>query len=276
MSGVAAVQARMAEISARIAMVSGATPSAAIAVSSRDVNSSARSDAAFAAALDTAVAGTASSSSSGLSTSELLARFTGAQGGTGAAFVASASKYLGVPYVWGGEDATGMDCSGLIQRAFADMGVSVPRTAREQMKVGTEVGSLAQAQPGDLIVTRGGAHIAIYLGDNKILHAPRPGEQVSVRELFETDADIDTIRRVVPAGSAPGFDAAQVAATAAAGLGGSAALGGLGTGGVFAGLGTAGSLARLGMGSLGGPGGGAAAMAAAEQARLALGLSGAI
>ncbi|QDC26474.1 NlpC/P60 family protein [Georgenia yuyongxinii] len=269
----------MAEISARIAMVSGATPSAATAVSSRDVNSSARSDAAFAAALDTAVAGTASSSSSGLSPAELLARFTGAQAGTGAAFVASASKYLGVPYVWGGEDATGMDCSGLIQRAFADMGVSVPRTAREQMKVGTEVGSLSQAQPGDLIVTRGGAHIAIYLGDNKILHAPRPGEQVSVRELFETDADIDTIRRVVPAASAPGFDAAQVAATAAAGLGGSAAfggVGGLGAGGALASLGTAGSLARLGVGSLGGPGGGAAAMAATEQARLALGLSGAI
>lgn len=290
MSGIAAVQARIAEVSAQMAMVSGVPlPAASSPGSARDVSSSTRSGAAFAAALDTAVAGTGAvaapaaataavpAPSAGLPTSELLARFAGALRGTGAAFVASASKYLAVPYAWGGEDATGMDCSGLIQRAFADMGVSVPRTAREQMAVGTEVASLAAAQPGDLIVTRGGAHISIYIGDNKIIHAPRPGEQVSIREMFETDADIDTIRRVLPAGSPAGPDAAAVAATAAAGLGGGASLAGLGTGGSFAGLGTGGAPAGFGSdGALAGLGGGAGTIAAVEQARLALGLTGAI
>ncbi|WP_448070895.1 C40 family peptidase [Georgenia yuyongxinii] len=288
MSGIAAVQARIAEVSAQMAMVSGVPlPAASSPGGARDVSSSARSGAAFAAALDTAVAGTgaapaaplvaAPAPSAGLPTSELLARFAGAPAGTGAAFVASASKYLGVPYVWGGEDATGMDCSGLIQRAFADMGVSVPRTAREQMAVGTEVASLAAAQPGDLIVTRGGAHISIYIGDNKIIHAPRPGEQVSIREMFETDADIDTIRRVLPAGSPAGHAAAAVAATAAGLGGGGASLAGLGMGGSFAGLGMGGAPAGFGSGgALGGLGGGTGTMAAVEQARLALGLTGAI
>ncbi|MPV39205.1 NlpC/P60 family protein [Georgenia subflava] len=125
-----------------------------------------------------------------------------AQPGTGAALVESAKKYLGVPYVWGGESLAegGLDCSGLVQLAFKDMGIDVPRVARQQMHIGTEVPSLAQAQPGDLIVTRGGGHIGIYLGDNKLLHAPRPGEQVEIREMFETDATIDTIRRVLPTG----------------------------------------------------------------------------
>ena len=129
-----------------------------------------------------------------------------AASGTAAAgsdVVASARKYLGVPYVWGGNNPKiGLDCSSLVQHAFKDLGVSLPRVARDQAKQGTEVPSLAQAKPGDLIVTRGGGHIGIYLGDNRMIHAPRPGGNVSIRELFETDADIMTIRRIVPADAA--------------------------------------------------------------------------
>ncbi|WP_372698473.1 C40 family peptidase [Arthrobacter sp. JSM 101049] len=119
---------------------------------------------------------------------------------TGADVVATAKKYLGVPYVWGGNNpAIGLDCSSLVQHTFRDLGIDLPRVARQQATVGTEVPSLSQAKPGDLLVLRNGKHIGIYLGDNKMIHAPRPGEKVSIRELFETDKDIMTIRRIVPA-----------------------------------------------------------------------------
>jgi len=138
---------------------------------------------------------------------------------TGSDVVATARKYLGVPYVWGGDSLAegGLDCSGLVQLVFSELGVSLPRVARQQMHAGQEVPSLAQARPGDLIVTRGGAHIGIYVGDNKLLHAPRPGADVEIRELFETDADITTIRRIVPAdGGAVGTDILAAAQAAAA------------------------------------------------------------
>ncbi len=116
--------------------------------------------------------------------------------------VREARKYLGVPYVWGGNNPKiGLDCSSFVQHTFRDLGIKLPRVARDQAKEGMEVPSLAQAKPGDLIVTRGGGHIGIYLGDNKMIHAPRPGETVSIRKLFETDAQIMTIRRIVPAES---------------------------------------------------------------------------
>ena len=117
--------------------------------------------------------------------------------GTGAALVESAKKYLGVPYVWGGESLSegGLDCSGLVQLAMKDIGVDVPRVAREQMKIGTEVPSLDQARPGDLVVTRGGGHIGIYAGGNKWIHAPYPGEKVKLAEMTTPPT---TIRRVLP------------------------------------------------------------------------------
>lgn len=125
--------------------------------------------------------------------------------------VREARKYLGVPYVWGGNNPDiGLDCSSFVQHTFRDLGIKLPRVARDQAKEGTEVPSLAQAKPGDLIVTRGGGHIGIYLGENKMIHAPRPGESVSIRKLFETDADIMTIRRIVPAESATRAAAASV------------------------------------------------------------------
>lgn len=204
MSGIAAVQGRIAALQSRIDNLAGVAPSSTAQTASAGAASSAGFATALSAALGTSgstAAGTGQVSALGTTGASALGGLglAGAQAGTGDAVVEEAMKYLGVPYVWGGEDASGMDCSGLVQRVFADLGVTVPRVARAQATVGTEVPSLAQAQPGDLVVTRGGAHIAIYLGDNKIIHAPQPGENVSIREMFETDADILTIRRVLPA-----------------------------------------------------------------------------
>lgn len=147
----------------------------------------------------------------------------GAPGATdGADVAASALKYVGVPYVFGGEDASGMDCSGLVQRAFADLGIAVPRVVQDQADVGVEVPSLAQARPGDLIVTRDESHIAIYLGGGKLVHAPRPGTDVRVADVYLSDAEIGTIRRILPeAASVSGVpslaDAARASLFAGAG-----------------------------------------------------------
>ncbi|WP_203135621.1 C40 family peptidase [Microbacterium sp. JZ31] len=143
-------------------------------------------------------------------------RSAGAEGGaTGADVVAQAEKYLGVPYVFGGEDASGMDCSGLVQRVFADLGIDVPRVVQDQADVGTEVPSLDQAQPGDLLVTKGEGHIVIYAGDGKIIHAPRPGKDVQLVDNYLSPSEISTIRRIVPAEATP--VTAPVAGTAPAG-----------------------------------------------------------
>jgi cell wall-associated NlpC family hydrolase len=126
----------------------------------------------------------------------------GAASAGGQAVVAGAQRYLGIPYVFGGEDTTGMDCSGLVQRVFADLGVEVPRVVVDQARVGVEVPSLAEAQPGDLLVTRDRGHIVIYAGDGMIIHAPRPGKNVELVPNYLTQGDIGTIRRIIPGGGA--------------------------------------------------------------------------
>src|SRR5690606_14557534 len=96
----------------------------------------------------------------------------------GDAVVTAGSEYLGIPYRWGGTDpATGLDCSGFVQRVFKDLGIDLPRVSRDQAKVGTEVPSLADARPGDLIAFGRPTvnHIGIYVGDGKMMHAPRTG-----------------------------------------------------------------------------------------------------
>lgn len=115
--------------------------------------------------------------------------------------VAIAQRYLGVPYVWGGTDPKkGLDCSGLVQIVYKEMGVDLPRVAADQARKGTAVASLAEAKPGDLIAFGSPVdHIGIYMGDNKIVHAPRRGEVVKVQEIWKPPS---AIRRVLPEGQA--------------------------------------------------------------------------
>src|SRR5690606_31958330 len=101
--------------------------------------------------------------------------------------VEQAMSYLGVPYVYAGEDRSGMDCSGLVQRVFADLGIEVPRVVQDQADIGVEVPSLADAQPGDLLVTKGEGHIVIYAGDGMVIHAPSPGKVVEHRDNWLKD-----------------------------------------------------------------------------------------
>ena len=116
----------------------------------------------------------------------------------GAGIVSAAESYEGVPYVFGGTSRDGIDCTGLVQKALADAGITVGRSMDEQMTAGTEVGKLADAKPGDLIVLDGGAHIVIYAGNGNVIHAPYEGRTVTEQKAWFDDSDIVTIRRVAP------------------------------------------------------------------------------
>lgn len=144
---------------------------------------------------------------------------TGAVSGTGTAAAGkvldAVQKYLGLPYVWGGNDpAVGLDCSSFVQNVYKDLGYSLPRVTWDQMNSGTKVDSMAQAQPGDLLISHDGGHVAIYLGNGKAVDAPQPGQTIQIRDAWETDANLTTIRRILPT-EAPASAATSAAASAA-------------------------------------------------------------
>jgi cell wall-associated NlpC family hydrolase len=95
-----------------------------------------------------------------------------------AAAVAAARSALGKPYVWGANGPSAFDCSGLMQWAYAQAGLSLPRTSQAQRFAGRQV-PLSQALPGDLVTYRNDAsHVAMYMGDGQVIHAPYPGAPV--------------------------------------------------------------------------------------------------
>ena len=151
-------------------------------------------------------------SANALSANALSANaLTGGGSTSGAAIVASAEKYLGVPYVFGGTTSTGIDCSGLVQRAYGDLGIKLPRIAADQAQAGTAVPSLAQAQPGDILAFGNPAyHVAVYLGNNMMIAAPEPGENVKIQSVYQTPT---SIRRVVGTDAAGASNAIQPNAT---------------------------------------------------------------
>ncbi len=116
---------------------------------------------------------------------------------TGDDVVAAAEKYLGVPYRFGGTNPeSGLDCSGFVQRAYADLGIKLPRVAKDQAKAGTAVPNLARAKPGDLLAFNTPvSHIGIYVGDNKMIVAPHTGDHVKIQTVYDTPT---AIRRIIP------------------------------------------------------------------------------
>jgi peptidoglycan DL-endopeptidase CwlO len=106
--------------------------------------------------------------------------FITAPGAAGAAVQAALSR-RGDPYVWGGDHPGGFDCSGLIEWAYGQAGVSLPRSSREQYAMGKSV-SVGDLQPGDLLFYGGSAgsihHVAMYVGGDMLVHASTAGQPV--------------------------------------------------------------------------------------------------
>jgi cell wall-associated NlpC family hydrolase len=177
--GLTAVQSRISQIQARF-VLNGTT-----------AQSSSWASAASAAGL---------SGSSSTSSASALSGLTSGSG-TGAEVVGAATRYLGVPYAWGGTDpSTGLDCSGLTQRVYADLGISIPRTSSQQATAGRPVASLDEAKPGDLVFydyssgRAGIDHVGIYIGGGKMIAAPQEGEAVKVQSV----GNPTLIRRILP------------------------------------------------------------------------------
>jgi peptidoglycan DL-endopeptidase CwlO len=176
-SQIAAVQARIAALTSSGSTTSASAPSGTGAASAAD----------FASQYAAPAASTTTTTSPGSAVA--------ASGPTGADVVADAKQYLGIPYVWGGESTSGLDCSGLVQKTFGDLGIKLPRVAADQAHAGTPVDSLADAQPGDLLFFGDPAyHVAIYAGDGQLIESPEPGKTVHMTDVYQTPT---SIRRIV-------------------------------------------------------------------------------
>ena len=125
--------------------------------------------------------GGGSSGSSGSSSGVRIPR-SPAPTASAARVLQTADRYVGVPYVWGGNTPDGFDCSGFTKYVFARQGVSLPRTSREQSRVGQSVDlDFAAFQPGDLLFFYNPiGHVAMYIGNGQMVHATHPGDVVRV------------------------------------------------------------------------------------------------
>ena len=192
MMGVSGVLSRIAELQTQLGIAPAATSTTTDLRTAGKSGTAASDNATFAAALAAATGKAAST------------------GPTGNDVVTSAKKYLGTRYVFGSTDpAKGLDCSGLVQRAYQDLGVDLPRNSWQQAKSGTKVDSLAEAKPGDILAFDSPVdHVAIYLGDNKMIAAPKPGDHVKIETVYQTPT---AIRRVVGADAVvPGYPATAI------------------------------------------------------------------
>jgi len=107
--------------------------------------------------------------------------------------ITAALSRVGDPYVWGGDGPTDFDCSGLVAWAFAQAGISMPRTAAQQFLSGPEI-PLSKVQPGDLLFWAYDPsdpgfidHVAMYIGNGEMVVAPHTGTDVQVDPVYTAD-----------------------------------------------------------------------------------------
>ena len=136
----------------------------------------------------TGSSGSSSTSSTSSSSSVHIPR-SPAPTATAAHVLQTADRYIGVPYVWGGNTPeSGFDCSGFTKYVFAKEGIQLPRTSREQARVGQSVAlDFAALLPGDLLMFaepgEAISHVAIYVGDGRIIHASSAVGEVTYLDL---------------------------------------------------------------------------------------------
>lgn len=127
---------------------------------------------------------TSSNSGAGINTSDLDKDV--------AAVIAVAEQQIGKPYVWGARGPDSFDCSGLMQYAFMQaLGYDIGSWTVPQESAGEHI-SVGEAQPGDLLFwgAKGGtSHVALYIGNGQYIHAPQPGENVTVQSISAWSPD---------------------------------------------------------------------------------------
>ncbi len=132
-----------------------------------------------------------------------------AEAATKADVTDTASKYLGVPYKYGGTTTSGFDCSGFTSKVFSDLGIQLNRTSGSQYQQGTAVAK-SDLQVGDLVFFNtsgsGISHVGIYIGDGKMIHS-QTGQGVSYSNV---DDPYYWGSRYVGAKRVATFDAAEV------------------------------------------------------------------
>jgi len=119
--------------------------------------------------------------------------YTGEPGGTGQQVVEIATQCVGVPYIWGGEDPrTGMDCSGLVNYVYRQVGVQLPRTAQAiYSSPNLPKVTWPERQPGDIILFwsptdgRTVSHVGLYIGNDQMIHASSTRKAVRIERLTE-------------------------------------------------------------------------------------------
>lgn len=120
--------------------------------------------------------------------------------------VGYAISKIGSPYIYGATGPHAFDCSGLTYAAYRSAGVSIPRTSEAQL---SGLRHVSTPQPGDIIVYKGGGHVALYVGHGKIVEAPRPGKSVQYapwRSGWYADNFVAIVRpvsHIVPTQSLP-------------------------------------------------------------------------
>ncbi|WP_139277692.1 C40 family peptidase, partial [Rhodococcus marinonascens] len=100
----------------------------------------------------------------------------------GSQALAAAKSKIGSPYVWGATGPNAFDCSGLVQWAYQQVGVSLPRTTYDQVNSGIPV-ERGDLQPGDVVLFNGAQHVALFEGNGMVVHASTTGQPVKEAPL---------------------------------------------------------------------------------------------
>ena len=176
---------KLAQLAASEDAAKAAAATAAVAATPSASSTSTASSSAASSSVNTSTNTSTTSASSGASASQAPASNTSSVSVSGGSIASNAAKYIGVPYVYGGTSPSGFDCSGLIYYAAKEAGINLPRTSQAQSTLGSYV-SVSDLQTGDLVFWGGvgsAYHVGIYIGGGQYLHAPAPGQSVTIQSM---------------------------------------------------------------------------------------------